>query len=527
MRCQQVEAKLLKGKGLAHKHLSLFLLTKRKCGQDAEGMTSLMHAVKSFSTGTVLKLLSAEADPDMLSYGDGVSSPPPMTALAILTSLCQRSAPDFLVALVSKTTNLRVRDENGNSFIMWAAKFDQQEAVEAAMRHGAATNLGLDDFDESVQSPLEIAVMCRHHAIALMMVELWDKRRPVTDMTKEGRYVGISILMRAIEYGWQDVARSVIENTCNLDTESELIKEALFSCTEKRWFFCVVALLAKGISPNAYSYRGESAIMCAVRRNETLLVQSLLSYGAKDKEASCVVAIFLGHGECFHTLWETLEYTADIVRTCACVAAITNRYDMLVSILEQERPEMNLHTYGVKVRHVMTGWCNLSVIHLCVPTLFSTLQNEDPSAPLLCAVSKGNYRCTSLILESNADPQVTDDAGLSAITWASTVGNLDIVKILLKAGANVSLEAGTRTMSFADLRRAYQIKVSTNPPPPLFPEMHFLLQPRSFLLSFPASPEARLIIHDPDILDSHSRACRLATPSPTTDAELGLQPFPR
>lgn len=53
---------------------------------------------------------------------------------------------------------------------------------------------------------------------------------------------------------------------------------------------------------------------------------------------------------------------------------------------------------------------------------------------------------------------MTDDRGLSAITWACTVGNLDIVKILLKSGAAVSLEPGSMTMPFANMRHAYQIK---------------------------------------------------------------------
>lgn len=127
--------------------------------QDKNGMTALMHAVKSFVSGTVLKLLKGGADADMLSFGDGMTTPPQMTALGMLTSICQRSAPDFLVALVSKTTKLMNRDENGNSFIMWAAKFDQVEAVQAALLRNTAGTLGINDYGEDEPSPLEVGCL--------------------------------------------------------------------------------------------------------------------------------------------------------------------------------------------------------------------------------------------------------------------------------------------------------------------------------------------------------------------------------
>jgi ankyrin repeat protein len=54
---------------------------------------------------------------------------------------------------------------------------------------------------------------------------------------------------------------------------------------------------------------------------------------------------------------------------------------------------------------------------------------DDPSAPLLCAVAKGHYESTSILLEHHADPLIRNDNGLTPLVWASALGNLDIVQV--------------------------------------------------------------------------------------------------
>jgi ankyrin repeat protein len=84
----------------------------------------------------------------------------------------------------------------------------------------------------------------------------------------------------------------------------------------------------------------------------------------------------------------------------------------------------------------------------------------DPSVPLLCAVIKAHFRCTSYLLDINADVNIADSNGISALTWSCTVGNLDVCKALLRNGARLSLDAGVATMGFGELRRAYIEKCS-------------------------------------------------------------------
>ena len=97
----------------------------------------------------------------------------------------------------------------------------------------------------------------------------------------------------------------------------------------------------------------------------------------------------------------------------------------------------------------------MHVLYLVLFVLCRCLQLDDPSAPLLCAVSKGNFHCTSYLLEHKADPLIQNDNGLTPLVWACALGNLDIVKLLLKRGASVVLPLEQRELSFADVKKSY------------------------------------------------------------------------
>ena len=68
------------------------------------------------------------------------------------------------------------------------------------------------------------------------------------------------------------------------------------------------------------------------------------------------------------------------------------------------------------------------------------LMNEDEVTALMSfAGSKSNkIEEVKLLLENGADPDIQDDMGDTALTWAAVNGNIEIAELLLKYGADVN-----------------------------------------------------------------------------------------
>ncbi|TWT87009.1 ankyrin repeat domain-containing protein [Stieleria varia] len=57
--------------------------------------------------------------------------------------------------------------------------------------------------------------------------------------------------------------------------------------------------------------------------------------------------------------------------------------------------------------------------------------------PLQCAIYSGHRDTATFLLTQNADPDLTDDYGMSSLTIAAQKGDAKMVEALLKAGANI------------------------------------------------------------------------------------------
>jgi ankyrin repeat protein len=422
--------------------------------QDLLGYSPLMHAVMSLQDDCVIKLLQLGVDADLLcSAVEGQAQA--MTALALLTSNCSRQVPSFLIPLLEKTTKLTVCDQWGDTFITWACRWGHADAVKKALELNGADALHVHAYEEGKQSALELAIIGRHREIARMIINTWRREFACADAKREGKYVGVNVLHEAVQNDWQDVAQLFIEVANPFDSQSHVVLEAMFACVEKRWIGCLKALLDRDVDPSQQRQDGSIPIITAVKMKDDETLALLLRKGAKNLEISVAQAIFLGYHSGFELLWDRVEHTADLVRAAACIASINNQLDILKVVLKAEKPEMILHRYGSKVRTICYNWCPKKIFCKLLTRLDWTLFLNDPSVPLLCAVSKGHYSCTSYLLQHDADPLIQDDNGLTPLLWACAQGNLDIVKLLLKRGASITLPPGQAELSFADIKKAY------------------------------------------------------------------------
>ncbi|XP_037772380.1 kinase D-interacting substrate of 220 kDa B-like [Penaeus monodon] len=81
---------------------------------------------------------------------------------------------------------------------------------------------------------------------------------------------------------------------------------------------------------------------------------------------------------------------------------------------------------------------------------------EKPDSPLVQAAARADWDTVVHLIENGTDPNETNNAGTTALTWAAHHGQLDVCKVLLKHGANIDHKNnhGSSALSFA-ARRGY------------------------------------------------------------------------
>ncbi|TXG39332.1 ankyrin repeat domain-containing protein [Seonamhaeicola maritimus] len=75
---------------------------------------------------------------------------------------------------------------------------------------------------------------------------------------------------------------------------------------------------------------------------------------------------------------------------------------------------------------------------------------SDYGTPLMAAVVKGHFNIAQLLLEKKANPNISDIKGTTALHYATMFQNLEIIKLLVTAGADVNLKnnVGKTPMDF-------------------------------------------------------------------------------
>ena len=424
--------------------------------QDKDGVTALMHAVLSSSEDCVRLLLDWKAGVDIESKV-GEDGCPAVTVLGLVTGRYREKAPSYLLDIVARSTTLSRHDENCVPFVVWAARYGHTDAVRIALERNSPAALGIHEHSEGEYSALELACMCRRRDICKLLVGTWDSSTPVPDSTRSGDFVGLGLFERFIEYEWEDVTLSLIQKISPLDVKSQIVVDALVMCVEKGWLGCVIALLDRGVSPNSISSSGRSALLLASKLNQIETLKCLLNCKATQPESAAIVALHLNHLDCFQILFGHLNHTAEFIRAAACIAALENNVKALRLILSDQSVNSVINCVGQRLGDLVAKWIPLRNLNRIEPSLYQAVVSDNFAVPLLCSVAKGSLSCTSYLLENNADPLASDEKGLTAIVWACAVGNLEIVKVLLKHGASIAIEKPI--MPFYEMTLLYNLTV--------------------------------------------------------------------
>ncbi|KAJ5801711.1 uncharacterized protein N7518_003779 [Penicillium psychrosexuale] len=263
--------------------------------------------------------------------------------------------------------------------------------------------------------------------------------------------------------GHVDVVEVLVSAPKQRSDKENLLIDALVAAV-LAWRVPVVRLLfIHGVQVNFLSANGNTPLMTAAVREMSDLVSMLLAYGADpnltaDKRQSAPLGIAALHG--YEEIVRILvDQTADIQRTKALGFAVLERKTRIVEIILQsgaspqyfpceipKLPEEDDNEEWVQplLYAVKSGHLDLVELLLEYGADVNVPCSEYPDGGfgrlfdrvLFVAVEESDEEMVNLLLEWDANPEITDMVGQPPLTYAINGGNENIVQSLLDHGAN-------------------------------------------------------------------------------------------
>lgn len=96
---------------------------------------------------------------------------------------------------------------------------------------------------------------------------------------------------------------------------------------------------------------------------------------------------------------------------------------------------------------------NIKVVSFLIDKINSVNGSSQYGSALMAAVVKGNLDVVKLLLDKNADPNITDNKGVSALHYAVMFKNIEITKVLIEAKAdkNIKDNNGKSPLDYANM----------------------------------------------------------------------------
>lgn len=226
---------------------------------------------------------------------------------------------------------------------------------------------------------------------------------------------GKTALMRAAEHGHLDAVRVLIAGGADA--------KAVVPDRDSLWHGCnalifaaqggnadVAELILKGgASPNCSASDGNTPLSLAVEGKSPRMVEALLKAGAQPTDAILVAAVWAGE----------VEMALMLIRA----GANPNARDDL----------------GQSALHRAAEMGELEIVRALIQARAKRDLKANGTTPLLIAIQNGHEACAIELIRGGADLTPTTAAGLlrrNALMLASSTGRVEVVRALLKAGAD-------------------------------------------------------------------------------------------
>ncbi|ETS82540.1 hypothetical protein PFICI_04416 [Pestalotiopsis fici W106-1] len=364
--------------------------------QRADGaVTPLQIASSRGHHGVVQSLLEGGANPEA----------PDGKGLTALILAVQNGHVKTVKALVEGGASIEARNQYGNTGLHLASLSGYAEAAKVLLEAGART----DTLDQRGRTALHWASFYGHAGAVKALIE-GGARTDTLDQR------GFTALHWASFYGHAGAAKVLLEAGARTDTLDQRGKTALHWASLKGHAEAVKALIEGGANIEAPLHDGSTALVRAVADKKEAVVKVLVEGGASTQvrdprtNTPLIIAITKDSEASFEVLVQAgadINASGEGHMSALSYAALEGRTRMTKMLLEA----------GAKVEG-----CPGEV-----------------GSPLIWAVRKGFLPTVQALLEggANAGIEAHDHDGHTALTCAIERNSADLIRALLKAGANI------------------------------------------------------------------------------------------
>lgn len=352
-----------------------------------------------------------------------------------------------------------------------AAQRGDVEIVKLLMEHGALVNLkgkgGKTALSAAVSNgSLEIVtLLVDNGALVNDMIFLWGT--PLSKASEQGneevvRYLlqqgacvteksgpATNPLFSAVRFGHAHIVKLLLEHGASIDDEI-WGESPLFAATSRGHVSIVQLLIENGASVTGRNSRRETALVHAVRFNQTEAAAILCQHGAplvNEKDESGNTLLHIAAQSCGSSMVRLLiandaciNETNDLGETPLSVASQRNNRDVMTVLIENGASVDTTSDSGTTALLCAAQFGQIDLVKKMVENGASVNERgEYGQSPLIRAArNPGTLEVVVYLLDNGADVSIKTELGQTALHAAAAGGYADIANVLLNAGISVN-----------------------------------------------------------------------------------------
>jgi len=323
----------------------------------------------------------------------------------------------IIKALLQKGANLDIKNRNGNTPLIEAAKYTDTEIIKLLIDAGANTN-NINIQNNNGDTALMYASHNNNPEIVKMLLDN-DANPNIQDQD------GNTALIWAAKHTYIDI---VFVKGGNPDIQKE--KTAFNLAAIRNNTKIVQMLLDKGANPDIQNIKGKTALIKAAKYNNIEIVQILL-----DKDANPNIQNNEGDTA---LIWAVRNHNPEIVQILLGEGAnldIQNR-DGRTALIEAVQ---SYSKFFEIVQAPLDKGANPNLLYL---EMIEALLQKRAKGDLIDAATYKDAEIIKLLLAADANPNIQAKNGDTALIIAVRYRNTEIVQLLLDKDANPNIQDG-------------------------------------------------------------------------------------
>ncbi|KAJ5929153.1 hypothetical protein N7454_007001, partial [Penicillium verhagenii] len=407
----------------------------------------------------------------LLDHGADLSEstkyiPPP------LLSAASHGQVEVVKSLLQRGADVNTRSRWKRTALNSAVEANHYEVVKILLQNGAEIDLAND----TGMTPLYTASLKNHLDMAKLLLDNGAN----VNAFKHGKWSPLNV---AAEMNHSEMMEILLDQGADIELANEDGVTPLYAASYRGHVQAVKVLLEHGANVNTYNSAKWSPLNVAADMNHSQVMEILLDNGAdtelakEDGVTPLYTASYQGHVQAVKVLlehdanvntckpgkWSPLHVAADMNHSQVMEILLDNGADTELAKDDGATPLYTasyhghvqavevLLEHGANFNSCKTGkWSPLNIAaeknHKEVMTCLLNkgadieLANEAGATPLYIATFSGDTQSVRLLLEHGADVNSSEQSyNWTSINYAALNGSLDLVKLLLQKGANITI----------------------------------------------------------------------------------------